>query len=78
MEIKQWAAPPETPGGRKKTVEVIAIPTAIWSAPNTHLQHVGNQAPTTTDKPHDKTPWAGIWRENPIQQPDKQGRHVGM
>ena len=77
MEIRQWAAPPETPGGRKKIVEVTAIPTAIWSAPNTHLKHAGNPAPTTTDKQHDKTPWAEIWRENPIQLPDKQGRHVG-
>ena len=77
MEIRQWAAPPGTPGGRKKIVEVTAIPTAIWSAPNTPLKHADNPAPTTTDKQHDKTPWAEIWRENPIQLPDKQGRHVG-
>ena len=62
---------------RKKIVEVTAIPMAIWSAPNTHLKHAGNLAPTTTDKQHDKTPWAEIWRANPIQLPDKQGRHVG-
>ena len=54
MEIKPWPTPPKTLGGRKKIVEVTAIPTAIWLAPNTHLKHAGNPAPTTTDKQHDK------------------------
>ena len=77
MEIRQWATPHITPDGRKKIVEVTAIPTAIWLAPNTHLKHAANPAPTITDKQHVKTPWAETWRANQLRLTDKQGRHVG-
>ena len=48
-----------------------------WLAQNTTLQPADNQAPTTTEMQHDKTPWEATWIENQTLPPDKQGQHVG-
>ena len=71
---KKWETPPEAHGGRRKTVALTATPIGTWLAQNTTLQPAAdNQAPTTTEMQHDKTPWEAIWMENWKPPPDKQG-----
>ena len=64
-------------GGKRKIAVATATPMGTSLDQNIIQKPVVNQDQTTTDTPHDKTPWGAAWKENPTTTPDKLGRHVG-
>ena len=65
METKQRATPNVTPDGRKKIVEVTAIPTATWLVLNTLLKHAANPGPNHNRQATRQNPMGGNMEGKP-------------